>query len=138
MTSPATSPSRSLSAEKASGRSAGAGWHDSTLNDRSASWRTCSHTMVLPIPTSPAIASAAGLPDAAERKAQISAISASRPTSFESTFTPRIGSNRSVHRSPICPISSSLSVSSLLHSVPVRSGAHEKSYKRRSYLQSQV
>jgi hypothetical protein len=42
----------------------------------------------MPIPASPVITSAAGAPDAAERKVQISAIWASRPTGLESTFNP--------------------------------------------------
>ena len=34
----------------------------------------CRHTAVLPIPVSPVMTSAAGAPDAAEKKARISAI----------------------------------------------------------------
>jgi hypothetical protein len=44
--------------------------------------------MVLPIPASPVMASATGLLEAAERNAQTSAISASRPIGRPSTFTP--------------------------------------------------
>jgi len=94
-TSPAMSPNRSSRVEKASGLSAGAGQQDSTVDERPAVWSTCCHTMLLPIPASPVIASAAGTPDAAEKKAQISATSASRPTGLESTCHPRIGSSTS-------------------------------------------
>ena len=91
-TSPATSPSRSSSAEKASGLSARAARHDSTLDDRPAAWSTCCHITVLPIPASPVITSAAGAPKAAERNAaRLSAISASRPTGLESTCHPQSG-----------------------------------------------
>lgn len=96
--SSATSPNRSSRAEKASGLSARVGWHDSTLDEQRAAWSTCCHITVLPIPASPVIASAAGVPDPAERNARISAISASRPTGHESTYHPRIGSNTSGHR----------------------------------------
>jgi hypothetical protein len=44
--------------------------------------------MVLPTPASPVMTSAAGAPEAAEKNAQISAISASRPTGRKSTFHP--------------------------------------------------
>jgi hypothetical protein len=54
----------------------------------STSWSTCCHTTVLPIPASPVRHSTAGVPDAAEGKARISAISASRPTGFESISPP--------------------------------------------------
>ena len=90
-----TSLNRSSSAEKASGRSAGVGRQERTREDRLATWTTSFHTTVLPIPASPVMASA---PDVAERKAQISAISVSRPTGCGSTFHPRIGCNTSAHR----------------------------------------
>jgi hypothetical protein len=93
-----TSPNRSSSAEKASGLSAGAGWQERTRENRPATWTTCFHTTVLPIPASPEMATAAGAPDVADRKAQISAISVSRPTGCGSTFHPRIGCNTSGHQ----------------------------------------
>jgi len=86
--SPVRSPNRSLSAEKASGLSAEAGWQDSTLEDRPAARRTCCHTTVLPIPASPVITSAAGSPDTAERNAKISVISGPLPISLRSTRHP--------------------------------------------------
>ena len=89
-TSSATSPNRSSSAEKARGLSTGSGRQDSTLDERPAAWSTCCHTMLLPIPASPVMASAAGAPDAAERNALTSATSASRPTSSDPTISPRI------------------------------------------------
>src|SRR5690349_25135493 len=73
--SSATSPSRSSSAEKLSGLSEDVGRHDSTRDDRPTAWRACFHTVVLPIPISPVIVRAAGPPDVADRKAQMSAIS---------------------------------------------------------------
>jgi hypothetical protein len=85
-TSPATSPNRSTSAEKASGPSAEAGWQASTRADRPASWAMCFHTMVFPIPGSPTMTRARGVPGGADKKPRISAISSPRPIGSKSTL----------------------------------------------------
>ena len=85
-----TSPSRSSSAEKTSGLSEEAGRQERTRKDgRRAVCTRYFHTIVLPIPMSPVMATAAGSPEPAERKAQISPTSASRPMGSESTFHPQ-------------------------------------------------
>ena len=96
-----TPPNRSSSAENASVLSAAVGWKDSTRAERPTARTTCCHTMVLPIPASPVTASAAGAPEAAERKAEISAISPSRHLARPGSgpFPPlQLGCNRSGHR----------------------------------------
>src|SRR5213078_3955326 len=59
--------------------------------ERRVAWTTCCQTMVLPIPGSPVMASAAGAAEVAARKARISAISPSRPTGPESISPLELG-----------------------------------------------
>jgi hypothetical protein len=74
-----TSPNKSSSAEKANGLSAKANWQDSTGDALEVIWSTCRYGIVLPIQASPVMVSAAGAPEAAERKPRISPISGISP-----------------------------------------------------------